>query len=423
MRRPTTGAPEFGKANFYGAGKTGFTEGAPGTEAATVVTDDTLNHVVGELCNAIEVFGATALDALKYDQLSTVLSGAVTSALARANTTNTHTDIRNSLFNPTNILPGVITSINDVTPLINNKAVVLVAVGEISGLQGMRYSNDYGLTWTTMAPGSAYNSPIFGINRNFIWGTAGEIQFFTGFSGAVPQYSRQKTGGADIINVIAGADNIKHMACDTVGHVFTKDVALTAWTDLGVKLGVGSVTSLVSGFRNGVAVFAVTDGSSVKYSTDNGVTWVTAGAIVSGGTVARRIVYTGVPGMLWAVSTDHSVAASGGVFTSNDMALWTKVPGTNAQNYFLTPIPGGFLTYETQAPLSVSTWDGVALASVGSLALTSLPGDSRTTRAPIRYQPLTDADNIGKVLLTRAQSNLWLSKLTQAAPLPAGVLT
>ena len=56
-------------ADLFGSGKDGFTEGTPGTEATTVVTDDWLNGVQEEICNTVENAGIALVKGTR-DQLS-----------------------------------------------------------------------------------------------------------------------------------------------------------------------------------------------------------------------------------------------------------------------------------------------------------------------------------------------------------------
>ncbi len=71
MRQPTTGNPENGKADFFGTGRTGVTDGIPSVEAPTTITAAQGNAIIGELRNLVEANG-TALRAAAYDQAARI---------------------------------------------------------------------------------------------------------------------------------------------------------------------------------------------------------------------------------------------------------------------------------------------------------------------------------------------------------------
>lgn len=71
MRRIGTADRDVDK---HGAGKDGFTDGTPGVTAATAVDANWFDAVQEEIANAVEVFGATALNPATNNQLSTVLA-------------------------------------------------------------------------------------------------------------------------------------------------------------------------------------------------------------------------------------------------------------------------------------------------------------------------------------------------------------
>lgn len=69
------------KADLFGAGKAGFTEGSPGAEAATVVTADIANAFQEEIARAIEARGI-ALSKPNNAQLTAALATPLTAAEA-----------------------------------------------------------------------------------------------------------------------------------------------------------------------------------------------------------------------------------------------------------------------------------------------------------------------------------------------------
>jgi len=417
MRRPATGAPEFGKANFYSAGKTGFTEGTPGVEAATVVTDDTLNHVVGELANAIEVFGATALDAAKYDQLSTVLAAAYT----RGVIASAQNEVRTGLLQLTPLGAGVTGVTSDI--LIRNigNALHYVAVGGTSGsAASIRFSNNNGLSWASATPASAYANLLLGTCDHMVYGMAGEIQAAT-FAGNIPTYTRQKNGGADILSMCLTPDGLFYMAIDSAGKMWTRATGLTTWTDNGVKLGVGTITGdLCTGLVSGTGYIAVCDNFQVKRTSNNGTTWLAV--TLPGGASARRIIYTGQPGFEWVAGCE-----SGGMLKSTDLVTWTTItPAVPVDySYCLVPIPGGFLAFQYQPPYGVMTYDGVTQRFVENLGLGGFTPTNINERRPIRCQrhAFVGRGSGGQIFLTTCMAGVGAGVYRMAEPFapPAGV--
>jgi len=418
MRRPATGAPEFGKANFYSAGKTGFTEGTPGVEAATVVTDDTLNHVVGELANAIEVFGATALDAAKYDQLSTVLSAGLTRGLV----VSAQNDVRTGFLQLTSLATGITGSVYDLQVKNSGNNLQLIAVGgTIGSASSIRYTNGMGGgTWSTSTVGSAYANAFIGTCDNLAYGMAGEIQQAVYVGSNPTTYARQKTGGADILSVCRTPDATLYIAIDSAGRMWTRTAAGSTWTDAGVKLGVGTVRGdLCTGLVAGVGFIAVCDGGQVKRTSNNGTTWTAV--TLPGGALANRIIYTGQPGFEWVAGCEP-----GGMLKSTDLVTWTTitpaVPVT--YTYALAPIVGGFIAMEYQPPHGVMTYDGVNqrfFEGINYIGFTPTGVGSLSHAYRCQRHAFAGSGSGGQVFLTSVVGGASIYRMAEAFPPPAGV--
>jgi len=385
MRRPATGAPEFGKANFYSAGKTGFTEGTPGVEAATVVTDDTLNHVVGELANAVEVIGVTALNAAQYDQLTTALLAESRKASARAY----HQQIRQALLNQsTASLSSVVA--NDVGLIAG---LGLVAVGSAAGVGAIRYSGNDGASWASLTPASSYTGILYGVvgfsedgaTGGFVFGQTGEIQSISG-AGVM---ARQKTGGADIHTLICNANKTQWLAFDSAGRVWRKPYSTgTTWTDGGAVLSVTDLRDVCAGYVGSTPYLCAVEGVLIKRSTDDGATWASV-SIPTYTTGAYRVIYTGVRGMEWCISTDDfsNPPTVGSVYTSSDLISWGGQPnGFSYETRFITPIPGGVLGVGYKSPYFIATSEGREVVGIyPTLAGFDGTGATRFPKRILRY--------------------------------------
>ena len=431
MRRPATGSPEFGKANFYGAGKTGFTEGTPGVEAATVVTDDTLNHVVGELANAIEVFGGTALNAAKYDQLSDVLSAISVRGSVRA----FHQQIRDAYLKQSTSLLGSFVA-NDVSWIIGTG---LVAVGTSGGVAGIRISSNDGSSWSTLAPASGYTGILYVVTGfmssaggtlagGFIAGSAGEIQFLANGT----TVTRQKTGGADIHTLIANANKTQWLAFDSAGRVWRKPYSSgTTWTDGGAVLHATDLRDVCAGYVGTTPYLCAIEGVTIKRSTDDGATWSSVAKPAA--TVSLyRVVYTGVKGFEWVLSADGNPTTASGAYYSSDLITWTVLTGFNWACRFIAPIPGGVMGIDYQGPYFLATSDGKETLGIYPLAGFDNTGNIRYPKRPLKYlcKPAGGgavSDQPGYVAyLARANpvaSTLMLTKMAALEAPPTGVET
>jgi len=294
-----------------GAGKDGFTEGNPGTVAATRVTDDWLNDSQEEVCNVIERTGLTLVKG-DQDQLSESLS-----RLFR--------DI--TLSNWTKQTPA--NAAHDFTGSATNGNITCLVTfnGDIE------YTYD-GLNWTSVTLGSNLFSIAYGNGYWVAVGNAGALYYTTDPTGA---WTSNTQGSGQLLTVAYG--NGYWVAAGSLGILYYRATnPVGTWTS-NTQAGGNAIFAIAYGNGYWVAAcyyattnlfYKATDPTGAWTSNTQGTQSLYAvaygdikgvGTWIVGGTLGTIYTKLSIPSGAWTFRVGASSATIHGLIMANDFAV------------------------------------------------------------------------------------------------------
>lgn len=312
MKRTSVGTK---KANLFGTGKHGFTDGSPGVEAATILESTVMNSVQEELARAVEDAGLT-LSSANLGQLSRSISArAELAALV---------DLRN--WNS-----GGADQLNAAAVNSDGSAIVLV------GSNGKIFTStlgDTGLTSRTAASGytGSFKAVIWNGVAFVACGTAGMIQ--TSPDGT--NWTARSSGTAVDLNDLAFDWNGAVVAVGNTGGVTIVSVNNGIAWSAGATLNGGTyqTNSITNLSANPFSTWVLGGPNSsitknLYRSTDAGTTWTAVdltGIVLS----TDRVISVGTLTLPSGQIFVGYVQVSGGdssakIITSPDGLTWTLV--------------------------------------------------------------------------------------------------
>lgn len=361
------------KANLFGTGKDGFTDGSPGVEAPTVLESTVANSWQEEIARAVEQVGGVALDGNDYGQLAHALlvRFANQDYSREVNACSTIAEIR-----------ATIGSAHWAWFAGSGKGHIVACGANAAVAQ----SGDLGRQWTTIGSDA-------------------------GFTGNYEQCAAGFFGG-QVYKCAVGEDNIQ--AATMLGGL-TQRVLLTGGaTARGVAYGNGrfvvkatggvyiSTNGLTFNFSSdpstpvngklwfGGGVFAgLSSGASVVASADGGVTW--HDYATAAGRVPVRLDHSN--GVWWALTVDGTGTTAFLERSVDGCQTWATAAGpatiTTAGALWLVALPGGAYAGIMRSSSTIGV-GGLAASNTGI----AVPGFTQATYADMilgKTQPLDDS--------------------------------
>jgi hypothetical protein len=377
------------KADLFGPGKSGFTDGSPGVEAPTVLESTIMNSLQEEIANAIESFGGVALNPAALNQLSTVLTNkynALTAADGAVALAREHRNAIGALLQATStVTPWHEASIAYVSEIITHGLTLACGTDYpyFAACSGGKIAGSFdGVSWTLGSAANSYTGDFAGATyahgNILMFGASGEIQSVPVAGGSLTA-TRRKTGGAKVVAVQNNAANDAVLAVDSSGHVWTSTAGLT-WSDLGALLS--SPTDLTIGKTTADAdCFAAVDGAAVKVSTDDGATWTSH--TVSASATLARLSWCADLEQWFVVGKDSSNV--GGIWSSADAVTWTRLYTGDAgvTVVAVTRVPGGIFAVANDG--RVICWDGTTTRYTQTAS-----GSAMVGQQPFKYTYCND---------------------------------
>lgn len=280
--------------DLFGSGKDGFTEGTPGTEAATVVTDDWLNGVQEELISPIEAVGIDLVKGTRNQLLDAMQR--MFDRMCISNLEKLTPDTMSGDFHAVAASTTVIVAVGDGGVIQTSQPPNLPAWTNRTA--GGSYSGDfYGATyalssfiicgtggeiqtgtlstWTSQTPAGSYTNTFRGVAGSataaILVGLGGEIQRTTNLT----SYTEEKASGNDLYAVCYSADLNRFVAVGANGDIWTSDDDGLNWTQ---RTPAGSFSgtfySVVWNPNDGKFYIAGGTGAAAEIqSSSDGITW------------------------------------------------------------------------------------------------------------------------------------------------------
>lgn len=305
-----------------GTGKDGFTEGAPGTTAATRITDDWLNDMQEEICGVIEI--ADTLVKGDQDQLKTAITKLLTDIALSNWATLTPTAVIN--FGASGCSPTQICLLE-------------------SGGTKVHYSKEARNTWSAATLGGALNAIAYGNGYWVAVGNSGAMYYATDPAGSWTSNTQSPTKNIHSVYYANGY----WVAVGDDGEIWYKATNPTgAWTTSTMGASAYYAVIYANGYwvavgENGQLYYKATDPTGawtsntqgttswrcISYGLLNGVgTWVIGGYA---GEIRSRTTLTGT----WSTRTSAfgaSSAISGAAYGANAVVL-VGTDTTNGSKY------------------------------------------------------------------------------------------
>lgn len=258
MRLPALGNPENAKADVFGTGLHGYTDGSPGVEAPTLVTDDQLNAIVGELLNLTTAFAGAPSGV--NDQIAKAL---------QARLASTAFSIEATAFAD---YDGVTSSGSSVwRGFSSDGAGLIFAVGENAKAAD---SYNLGRTWNTYTSSNGFSGTYVACAQAKLGGSTWKVavgadNIQSSLLGA--NLTQRVSGNSDVMQGVAFGGG-KFVAVSN-NHVYTSTNGST-WTQFSPSNQPGVFSGRL---RYGNGVFMCPTGTGVKVTTvaNAGVTWTT----------------------------------------------------------------------------------------------------------------------------------------------------
>lgn len=413
----------YGNGYFVagGPGAVKLTYSTDGLTWATIVSPSSqqINNIQ-YLNNKFYVIGytgsvITSTDAITWVSVATPYTGAFSSIAYNGSDTYMMGDLNGSGYVSTNgttwypigyVTPTSIgqTGLTYTNSIAYNNGVWVA--GDVSGnVRSITTNNTVGTTWVTQAGLGA--SPSY--NRSVVAGTTSGIDYLVaGLSSGIIKYSNNygstwttaTSNTANTIGAIAYNGSNLWVAGDSLGNIRTAANPTVAWATQTSNLGTSAIFS--ANYGNGVFVVGAT-GGAIRYSTD-GVTWNTATSSVSG------FVYDiGYNGSIFVAVDD-----TGRISTSTNGITWVTQT-SNTTNALRSVSYGGgkWVAAGSSSTVRVSTdaitWNTQVVAPLGagaSIYINYLNGLWVTNSVPVVANIGTMAYSTDTVTWTTA-TNFW----------------
>lgn len=323
------------KANKFGAGKDGFTEGTPGVEAATETTDDWLDGVQEEIISPIEAMGYTPTKGTR-NQLWT--------AMKRAQLLNgCSTWISRAQNTP---LGGITYYLQDVVCDTTNKKWVIV--GEADGVDAEIYLSDgtvastgrsNGTTFVPVANPSNFDLKSIAYNGSNLFCAVGQKTgvnpyIVTSPDGNAPWTARTPTTPRNIdmfgvaydgsslwcaVGDIQGPNPYIITTTDPTANNWAEQVMVTPDATLLRSIDYGNGLWVAVGLVNAAAT------NPLIITSTNGTTWNTATPSVARSIPLYAVVYDAYHGKWIAGGNNIGGVGTPYILVSSDGSTWTEV--------------------------------------------------------------------------------------------------
>lgn len=292
--------------DLFGSGKHGFTEGTPGTEAATVVTDDWFNGVQEEICNTVEA--TQVLVKGTRDQLLSSLGTMLTDHALSNWQAQSAVGANNFIASATD---------GDIVCLLH--------------ATGIEWSRD-GVTWTAVAVGASNQGIAYG---NGYWCIVGQGATDTYYAADPTGSWTANDQGISTFTDVHYANGYWCIVGSTSGTLYYRATDPTGSFTANAQ---GSSGFSVVKYAGGYWVAAGTAGNLYYKATDPTGSWTSNS---QGSTNLHGLAY----GSLYGTDTWVATGISGVVYTkaTDPSGSWTLASGTGSDNLWTPVIENGML--------------------------------------------------------------------------------